>query len=131
MRTIKFKGTEEQINNLLLAMASSDNEMPELQNNLDDRFFLEEIVKRIKDNQDEYYFVLTRDWLWEMVRENPLTEEQRLERLKNSGWDDDFIESAYFGSEKELEEYLSGEEEEEESHDQNSFSITDESEEKA
>lgn len=78
---------------------------------LADRFFLEEAIFRnvnCWDEAEEYTSVLLHDWLSEMIRGNPLTEEARQKYIKNVlGWDDDFCESAYFKSEKQLAYYLS------------------------
>lgn len=76
---------------------------------LADRFFLEEaIFRNVKnwDNTEEYTTVLLHDWLSEMVKNNPITEQERKDYLKSSGWDSDFLESAYFSSEKQLSHYL-------------------------
>lgn len=76
---------------------------------LADRFFLEEaIFRNVKnwDNTEEYTTVLLHDWLSEMVKNNPMTEQERKDYLKSSGWDSDFLESAYFSSEKQLSHYL-------------------------
>lgn len=101
---------------------------------LNDRFFLEEaIFRNIKcwDNAEEYTDTLLHDWLSEMVTDNPLTEEERKKYIaKELGWDDDFIESAYFSSEKQLAHYLKTKQllSEEEIDEQNQdYSITDNS----
>lgn len=76
---------------------------------LNDRFFLEEaIFRNIRnwDNTEEYTRVLLHDWLYEMVDNNPLTEQERKDYLASTGWDSDFLESAYFASEKQLLHYL-------------------------
>jgi len=76
---------------------------------LSDRFFLEEaIFRNVKnwDSTEEYTTVLLHDWLSEMVSNHPLTEEERKDYLKASGWDEDFLQSAYFRSEKQLTHYL-------------------------
>jgi hypothetical protein len=76
---------------------------------LSDRFFLEEAIFRNVRNWDsteEYTTVLLHDWLSEMVSNHPLTEEERKDYLKASGWDEDFLQSAYFSSEKQLTHYL-------------------------
>ncbi|WP_412464174.1 hypothetical protein [Flavobacterium mekongense] len=77
---------------------------------LEDRFYLEEaIFRNVKcwDEAEEYTDTLLHDWLAEMVRNNPLTEEERADFIKNVlGWDKDFAESAYFKSEKQLAHYL-------------------------
>ena len=78
---------------------------------LSDRFFMEEaIFRNIKswDNAEDYTNILLHDWLSEMVKNNPLTEDDRQKYLKNVlGWDADFCKSAYFKSEKQLAYYLS------------------------
>ena len=95
---------------------------------LADRFFLEEaIFRNVKcwDDAEDYTDTLLHDWLKEMVRNNPLTEEERAAYIKNVlGWDAEFVESAYFASEKQLDHYLSTKEILEEVED---FSIVDES----
>lgn len=76
---------------------------------LADRFFLEEaIFRNVKnwDNTEEYTTVLLHDWFSEMVKNNPLTEQERKDYLETLGWDYDFLESAYFASEKQLSHYL-------------------------
>lgn len=80
---------------------------------LNDRFFLEEaIFRNISnwDNAEEYTTVLLHDWFYEMVRDNPLTEQERKDYLESTGWDADFLESAYFSSEKQLAYYLENKE---------------------
>lgn len=71
-----------------------------------DRFFLEEIVHRIKNDDQEYFHTLSKDWLKEMIQELPITEEERSEYLEKQGMDQSFIESAYFKSEEAMAEYL-------------------------
>jgi len=76
---------------------------------LNDRFFLEEaIFRNVRnwDNTEEYTAVLLHDWLKEMVENNPLTEQERKDYLETTGWDSDFLESAYFASERQLLHYL-------------------------
>jgi len=76
---------------------------------LNDRFFLEEAIfrnVRNLDNTEEYTTVLLHDWLFEMVKNNPLTEQERKDYLSSTGWDSDFLQSAYFASEKQLIHYL-------------------------
>lgn len=76
---------------------------------LSDRFFLEEaIFRNVKnwDNTEEYTTVLLHDWLSEMVQNNPISEQERKDYLESTGWDIDFLESAYFASEKQLSHYL-------------------------
>lgn len=76
---------------------------------LSDRFFLEEaIFRNVKnwDNTEEYTTVLLHDWLSEMVENNPISEQERKDYLESTGWDSDFLESAYFASEKQLSHYL-------------------------
>jgi len=66
-----------------------------------DRFFLEEIVFRLSNNDYEYVRQLSHDWLKEMIKNNPLTEEERAKFLKDViGADEAFF--PYFNSEKEL-----------------------------
>jgi hypothetical protein len=80
---------------------------------LNDRFFLEEaIFRNVKnwDNVEEYTTVLLHDWLYEMVENNPLTEQERKDYLASTGWDSDFLESAYFASERQLVHYLKSKE---------------------
>ena len=78
-------------------------------NKLKDRFFLEEIVYRLKNKDIGYVETLTGDWLQEMVEKNPMTEQERKSYIKNVlGWDDDFTNSAYFKSEKQLKSFLKG-----------------------
>lgn len=77
---------------------------------LRDRFFLEEIVHRLKNKDMEYVETLSSDWLQEMVETYPLTEEERIAFISDVlGWDEDFCNSAYFKSEKKLQEFLNGE----------------------
>ncbi len=71
-----------------------------------DRFLIEEIVKRIENEEREYFTILCKDLLSEYIGKEPLTEEQRIDYLKATGMDDDFIESAYFSSEEELKKHL-------------------------
>lgn len=76
---------------------------------INDRFFLEEaIFRNVRnwDNTEEYTTVLLHDWLFEMVKNNPLSEQERKDYLQSTGWDDDFLQSAYFSSEKQLAHYL-------------------------
>lgn len=76
---------------------------------LNDRFFLEEaIFRNVRnwDNTEEYTTVLLHDWLSEMVKNHPLTEQERKDYLASTGWDSDFLESAYFASERQLTHYL-------------------------
>lgn len=76
---------------------------------ISDRFFLEEAIHRninCWDDAEDYTRTLLFDWMSEFVDKNPLTEEERAAHLKKSGWDDDFLESAYFKSEKELKFFL-------------------------
>lgn len=76
---------------------------------LSDRFFLEEaIFRNVRnwDNTEEYTTVLLHDWLSEMVQKLPLTEQERKDYLSSTGWDADFLESAYFASERQLTHYL-------------------------
>lgn len=76
---------------------------------LSDRFFLEEaIFRNVRnwDNTEEYTTVLLHDWLSEMVKNYPLTEQERKDYLASTGWDSDFLESAYFNSERQLTHYL-------------------------
>lgn len=76
---------------------------------LSDRFFLEEaIFRNVRnwDNTEEYTTVLLHDWLFEMVKNNPLTEQERKDYLVATGWDVDFLQSAYFASERQLLHYL-------------------------
>lgn len=76
---------------------------------LNDRFFLEEaIFRNVRnwDNTEEYTTVLLHDWLSEMVKNYPLTEQERKDYLASTGWDIDFLESAYFASERQLTHYL-------------------------
>lgn len=80
---------------------------------ISDRFFLEEaIFRNVKnwDNTEEYTTVLLHDWLNEMVDNHPLSEQERKEYLKSTGWDSDFLESAYFSSEAQLKHYLKNKE---------------------
>lgn len=119
---ITFSGDKSVIDKLKL-QAVFDYEIKEV-NPLQDRFFLEEIIKRAEsewDNFNEYSQVLLFDWMKEKIKMFPITELERRAYLHDTGWDEDFIESAYFGSEKELYVYLYGEEEIEELK----YSITD------
>lgn len=81
---------------------------------LADRFFLEEtIFRNVRnwDNTEEYTVILLHDFFSEIVENNPLTESERTNYIKNVlGWDDDFIESAYFSSERQLSHYLKNKE---------------------
>ncbi len=74
-----------------------------------DRFFMEEaIFRNIRswDNAEEYTDVLLHDWFSELVSDNPLSEQERKDYLVSTGWDSDFLESAYFASERQLAHYL-------------------------
>lgn len=81
-------------------------------NQITDRFFLEEIVHRLKNKDMEYVKQLAEDWLCEMIRENPLTERQRKQHVREIRGDQrdpvtrDFTKACYFGSEKELKNHL-------------------------
>lgn len=73
--------------------------------NINDRFFLEEIHKHITDYYDtldlqdlDAAHTKIRDWLSEMVKELPLTEEDRQHILKTEYQDMPY----FFESEKEL-----------------------------
>jgi len=69
--------------------------------NIKDRFFLEEIYKRFLNGETEYVDTLLKDWLLEMVEDDPLSEKQRKAYIKNTGQKD-----FYFKSEKDLLEIL-------------------------
>ncbi|MBL4590344.1 MAG: hypothetical protein JKY96_00135 [Phycisphaerales bacterium] len=79
------------------------------ESNLTDRFFLEEIIKRLVDANEweiisEYAYQLLNDWMSEMITKNPLTEEQRTEIVKEfqgQEW-----QEYYFKSEVELKKIL-------------------------
>jgi GH35 family endo-1,4-beta-xylanase len=68
----------------------------------------EAIFRNIKswDNAEEYTDVLLHDWFSELVSDNPLSEQERKDYLASTGWDSDFLESAYFASERQLAHYL-------------------------
>ncbi|MEX0315107.1 MAG: hypothetical protein AB3N18_13095 [Allomuricauda sp.] len=75
--------------------------------NLQDRFFLEEIVKRLKNNHMEYVETLLHDWMKEKVENYPLSEEQREDYLREVlGYDDDFTSDGWFASELDLKEHI-------------------------
>ena len=95
---------------------------------LKDRFFLEEIVHRLKNNEIDYVETLTSDWLSELVRDNPLTEIERQHHITEViGLGDEFSERAYFKSELHLKAFLNNVDldEENENVDEENHSITD------
>lgn len=71
---------------------------------LKDRFFLEEIVYKIMQKDDDHYETLTRDFLSEYVNNLPLTEFERDHYIKNVlGFEEmDY----YFKSESDLSFFL-------------------------
>lgn len=76
---------------------------------LTDRFFLEEIVHRLENSNMEYVEILTRDWLDEMVEKNPMSFGERRNYIENIiGQDKEFSASAYFKSETSLKRFLDG-----------------------
>lgn len=71
---------------------------------MNDRFFLEEIVKKIHDEETEHYETLCREFLGEYVNGIPMTEAQRKKYIKTVlGFSD---RDYYFNSEKELAFFL-------------------------
>ncbi len=68
-----------------------------------DRFFLEEILHRFKNENYEYVEVLLRDWMSEMKGKLPLAEDERQVLIKSVFTLED---KPYFKSEQELEDYL-------------------------
>lgn len=97
--------SEEKYNQDLRAL-----ELWKQKDKLQDRFFLEEVVHRLKNKDYEYVEQLTGDWLSEQRQELPLTEEERSLYLKESGWDEDFLQAAYFPSEQAIDCFHKGEE---------------------
>jgi ribonuclease I len=72
---------------------------------MNDRFFLEEIVYKISQKDEDHYSTLTRDFLSEYVENLPLTEFERNQYIKDVmgfGEETDY----YFKSEKQLAYFL-------------------------
>lgn len=74
---------------------------------IEDRFFLEEIVHRLKEGQFDYVKTLCKDWLKEFREEIPLTENQRSLFISKNLGDELIDQGYYFKKESELESYLS------------------------
>lgn len=69
-----------------------------------DRFFLEEIIFRLENNQMDYAKTLLHDWMKEKVNQIPLTEKQRkhtVVKMQGKEWP-----VFYFKSEKALHEQI-------------------------
>ena len=70
-----------------------------------DRFFLEEIIFRLKNRDMEYVETLLNDWMKEMIEENPLTQTKR-RRMINSLFGRDTVGIQYFPTEAELKSHI-------------------------
>ena len=82
-------------------------EMKRKEKKMVDRFFLEEIVYRLKNNELDYVETLTGDWLKEMIEFFPLDEMERIEYIKKT-LGAETIGERYFHSEGELAAHLKG-----------------------
>jgi hypothetical protein len=72
---------------------------------MNDRFFLEEIVYKIFQEDEDHYTTLTRDFLSEYVQNLPITEFERTKYIKEvMGFDEEM--DYYFKSEKQLAYFL-------------------------
>lgn len=76
---------------------------PATNDELNDRFFLEEIIYRLSKGDFDYVETLLKDWMKEMVKKFPLSEEER-EAVFNNMFDPD--DNRHFNSEAELSEEL-------------------------
>jgi hypothetical protein len=90
------------INGIIVQLERTINDLKKQA--LNDRFFLEEIVYKIKNGETDHYETLTRDFLKEYVNNLPMTEFDREQYIENVLGNSEL--DYYFESEKQLAFFL-------------------------